>query len=297
MVRTIALTFSIAVTIAALDAHAAGMVTSLDDIEFWVGTGSNRSAIAIDWDSETSDDEALVWGYRWDESATGEEMLLAVLAADERLFAKLNDTSGNDTRLYGLGYDLNDNGQFAIDDGTIFSDDGIAYGDESANVSPGDPEDVYQEGWHSAQFWHYAVAEGESFPATDEWSSSQRGMSTRMLMDGSWDSWAIAPLADFLEVFATNPHAAEPPGLAGDFNHDGVVNSADYVVWRNADRSDAEYTIWKANYGRAQANANGVPEPGAATLFTFALFVLTIAAGGSRDEHQSHRGCRPRLKS
>ncbi|WP_425395242.1 PEP-CTERM sorting domain-containing protein [Aeoliella sp.] len=78
-------------------------------------------------------------------------------------------------------------------------------------------------------------------------------------------------------------------GDAGDFNDDGVVNIADYVVWRNnlgsnhilgghgdenGDSFDVvdedDYTIWKANFGHVSSEAaaatSPIPEPGALGL-------------------------------
>jgi hypothetical protein len=59
----------------------AGPVDSFDDITFWVGSGSQSSALAIDW-VEGNADESLVWGYRYDGSKTSEDKLRAILAAD-----------------------------------------------------------------------------------------------------------------------------------------------------------------------------------------------------------------------
>src|SRR4029079_5529191 len=39
------------------------------------------------------------------------------------------------------------------------------------------------------------------------------------------------------------------PGLAGDFNRDGGVDAADYVVWRKTDGTQAEYVMWRSNFG------------------------------------------------
>jgi hypothetical protein len=80
-----------------------------------------------------------------------------------------------------------------------------------------------------------------------------------------------------------------PDVLAGDYNEDGVVNAADFVVWRNsngmtgsglpadsnADGSvDIEdYNWWVANFGERLENAETatVPESSQAALFTVAL--------------------------
>jgi hypothetical protein len=61
-------------------------------------------------------------------------------------------------------------------------------------------------------------------------------------------------------------------GLAGDFNGDGRVNAADYVVWRKTDGSQAGYNAWRMNFGATSGSgaavlgASQVPEPSAAVL-------------------------------
>lgn len=51
----------------------------------------------------------------------------------------------------------------------------------------------------------------------------------------------------------------------GDFNHDGIVNIADYTKWRNnlgsGMDSDA-YALWKANFGLVLGQVSGVPSGG-----------------------------------
>lgn len=78
--------------------------------------------------------------------------------------------------------------------------------------------------------------------------------------------------------------------LAGDYNDDGTVNAADYVVWRNNLGAPsgtlpndvdggvigaAQYETWKSNFGLAAENgalaSTTVPEP--ASLLTIGLAV------------------------
>ena len=63
--------------------------------------------------------------------------------------------------------------------------------------------------------------------------------------------------------------------LAGDFNEDGAVDAADYVVWRKTGGSQDEYNTWRTNFGRTAggggsaaslASQSPVPEPSAASL-------------------------------
>ena len=36
--------------------------------------------------------------------------------------------------------------------------------------------------------------------------------------------------------------------ISGDFNHDGNVNMADYVIWRNTNGSIADYDVWRGKF-------------------------------------------------
>lgn len=167
---------------------------TFDDIDFWVGSGANEAALVIDWNDGKSP-ESLLWGYRWDGSATGEDMLTAVVAADSRLYATLGVDTGFGTPVYGLGYNL-DNGGFGTSPTLTFID-GIATISDSADTDdarmPSDADDHYSEGWNSG-FWGYYVG-GQG--ATASWQSSLTGMSGRVLVDGTWDGWSFAPSFDF----------------------------------------------------------------------------------------------------
>jgi hypothetical protein len=71
----------------------------------------------------------------------------------------------------------------------------------------------------------------------------------------------------------------QPAGLEGDFNNDGQVDAADYVVWRKSGGSQAEYDLWRANFGTAATDggsgqAGQVPEPATATAVLVAVMML-----------------------
>ena len=97
-------------------------------------------------------------------------------------------------------------------------------------------------------------------------------------------------------------------GTPGDYNDDGMVNAADYIVWRNNEgqsftlpneRPDAstpgvpdteDYGFWVSQFGSGEGGARAVvPEPGSAAL---TLFVLLSAS--CRRRHLAYpRGSRP----
>jgi autotransporter-associated beta strand protein len=66
-------------------------------------------------------------------------------------------------------------------------------------------------------------------------------------------------------------------GLAGDFDSDGDVDGADFLVWQRGGSptpmSSGDLAVWKSNYG-ATGGIRAVPEPGAGMLA-----MLGVAAG------------------
>ncbi len=87
-----------------------------------------------------------------------------------------------------------------------------------------------------------------------------------------------------------------------DYNHDGVVNAADYAMWRktrgqtvtkysgadgNGDGivNDADYMVWRSNIGNTSGGTHGagslvdftVPEPSSCSLVLFAAFLTILS--------------------
>jgi hypothetical protein len=69
-------------------------------------------------------------------------------------------------------------------------------------------------------------------------------------------------------------------GLPGDYNRDGTVDAADYVMWRKTDSGNSQgYTDWQANFGTGMGSGSagaslsdaGVPEPVTHVLSMFAV--------------------------
>lgn len=81
-------------------------------------------------------------------------------------------------------------------------------------------------------------------------------------------NWRVSYNANDVQLLVGNP---------GDFNNDGIVDSRDYVVWRNNSLGPLNYAAWRSHFGVAYASGarlegnNGVPEPASALLFAFAM--------------------------
>jgi hypothetical protein len=73
--------------------------------------------------------------------------------------------------------------------------------------------------------------------------------------------------------------------LTGDYNHNGVVDAADYVVWRNTNSGNAQaYADWRANFGAhlgSGSGAGGVSPSNAAVPEPAVLALLTLTVVGT----------------
>ncbi|HEY2760904.1 MAG TPA: hypothetical protein VGI75_09175, partial [Pirellulales bacterium] len=45
--------------------------------------------------------------------------------------------------------------------------------------------------------------------------------------------------------------------LSGDYDHNGIVDAADYVVWRMGNGTQSQYDAWRANYGNSTSAGAG----------------------------------------
>jgi hypothetical protein len=93
------------------------------------------------------------------------------------------------------------------------------------------------------------------------------------------------------------------PGVPGDYNDNGTVDAADYVLWRKYNGqsvalandgtpntvSNADYDMWRANYGMTVGSSSGaglsassIPEPASAMLLILAAVAIAGAFCGRR---------------
>jgi hypothetical protein len=101
--------------------------------------------------------------------------------------------------------------------------------------------------------------------------------------------WTDQGLSDVTDVITYT--LATPPGVLGDYNGNGAVDGADYVLWRNGGPlqnegdqpgviNNADYTFWRAHFGAtsgsgAATGTAAVPEPATAFLW-FAVAALLV---------------------
>lgn len=184
----------------------------LSDIQVWVGSGSNEAGFVVDWNNGVSN-VSLAWGYRWDGTATGEDMLRALAGSNTGLYANLGYFGpGLGYAVFGLGVHLDQNGTFGVSPPLSFvSGISTLNGTTGLNEArqPTDSGDLYQEGWFSAGYWSYWTKNS----STDAWQYSPVGMSSSVLTNGNWQGWSFAP--NFAGSAPVDPVPAILPGGGG----------------------------------------------------------------------------------
>jgi hypothetical protein len=102
---------------------------------------------------------------------------------------------------------------------------------------------------------------------------------------------------------------APPVFPTGDYNNNGRVDAADYVVWRNQNGQNVpagtgadgsgngavgpeDYTFWRTRFGQTVGSASGlttnaVPEPTTAAM----VFITALALTTSRRRHNRPIAC------
>ncbi len=88
--------------------------------------------------------------------------------------------------------------------------------------------------------------------------------------------WEVSYLANSVQLAVILP---------GDFNHDAIVNAADYIVWRTNDGTEEGYNLWRDNFGNSASGSGtdtshalaSVPEPASVLLMLLAMLPLASA--------------------
>ena len=121
-------------------------------------------------------------------------------------------------------------------------------------------------------------------------SSTGTFAATNLPSLGGGNSWQLNYLSDGVELKVV----AGAVGVPGDFNNNGVVDAADYVLWRNGgplqnEVSDPgvvnaqDYTDWRARFGNTSGSGSGlgsssaVPEPTTLSICGLALLLTGVS--------------------
>ena len=205
------------------DSSADGTFT-FDMIKNWSGTGANRAAMVLQF-NDSREEYALVFGYRFDGTSTGLEMMETIVKNNPRLYWLTQSGTAYGSTFAAMGWDADNDGDIALmKNGVIYEleeDWNVFYTTSSDYDSwtAVDNDDYWRAGWYSNGYWSYWVK--SSAEATFSYSSY--GISGRTITDGCWDGWNFAAgfMSSAWKTFAAAP-AAEAATYPTAFNNDGI---------------------------------------------------------------------------
>lgn len=176
---------------------------TFDDIQYWIGSGSKRVALLIDWHLK-GEQEALVWGYRFDgEKSTG-DMLEEIANSDPRLYLAIGQSgSFGGFVLFGIAYQTKPTAQplqiiykekpLTLKSRNVFFIN--ANGDDKKApdlLTITDPTAKWQHGWLTNGYWAYLHKDTR----LAKFGYSSTGMWTTDLKDNSWHALCFSSLTN-----------------------------------------------------------------------------------------------------
>jgi hypothetical protein len=201
---------------------------SLDDIQLWTGSGTNRAALVVEWNppivfNNTTvpapvANKTLVWGYRFNGPATGTRMFNAIVAANPQLYAVETVDPALGTGVEAIGFNLNRSGLAGLTDGIVTNrsntfTNGILTNpnlnaDATYSLNSGD---LFWSSDYNGPYWQIWNELGDSGGFTNspnrgtnaffdpttythgQWSYAGSGLDGLTLTNGSWIGFSIAP--------------------------------------------------------------------------------------------------------
>ena len=139
-----------------------------------------------------------MWGYRWNGTATGEQMFDAIVASDPRLFAEQNgfDTGFGDI-VFGVGYAASGDEPIQLTPSLSFNSQNLAlvgsYGAVDDSRTAVNAGDLWLEGLNTGYWAYYNSTDTRLSVSESDWDSSNTGMTDRILDNGDFDGWIFAP--------------------------------------------------------------------------------------------------------
>jgi sulfatase modifying factor 1 len=124
----------------------------------------------------------------------------------------------------------------------------------------------------------------------EEWNEFRLNQPYRGVRGGSWNGGTLYSLASDHEIAFPTSELADlgfrvatlTVPVPGDFDGNGTVEPADYLVWRHNNGSVADYNLWRAHYGQsisgsgASIESASVPEPSSLALLMVLGVILTL---------------------
>jgi len=146
--------------------------------------------LIIQW-NDNNTPQALAWGYKWNGTKYGLDIINDVAKEDKKLFYLTHYTGGMGNTLAGIGFEASGSVNAKIGNGISCESptDGVVYAhayDYDDWKPCGGTNPRWGSGWF-VSYWSYWVA--DNYKVGDKWEYSGWGASSRELENNSVDAW------------------------------------------------------------------------------------------------------------
>ena len=202
-----------------------------NDIRCWIGEGTNRCAVVVDFNDGGIGDRSFAWGYRWNGEAPHVKAILDEITVYDTRLKMFASSSDYGTFIDAFAYDVDgDGGTFEH----VWNDDAYAYDfvkSDADDIFPA-TSDVYSfdpvtsNHVYTGVAWMQLAGTGTAFEDV-VFADTPNGVDFTNPEDGQWICWRLCPyesVSDYewnpvgYECIETSPYipvAAVPANLSG----------------------------------------------------------------------------------
>ena len=159
----------------------------MDNIRFWVGNGTNKCAVVVDFNDDELGDRSFAWGFRWTGAAPNVKAILDEITAKDKRLKMFARTTEYGSFIDAFAYDADgDGGTFTLS-GYLKSDDD--------DIFPALESTSFIDEWtgnyvYSGTSWMLLSGTGESFEEID-FIEASNGADLTIPENGEWICWRI----------------------------------------------------------------------------------------------------------
>jgi len=161
----------------------------MDNIRFWLGSGTNECAIVVDFNDGSVEECSFAWGYRWNGTAPSVRAILDEITAKDQRLKMFFHSSEYGSFIDAFAYDADgDGGTFTLS-GFVKSDADDLF---PATESKQDIDDETGNIIYSGTSWMQLYGTGTSF-ADVTFTETPNGVDLMNPQDGEWYCWRLCP--------------------------------------------------------------------------------------------------------
>ena len=176
-------------------AQALPRAETLDDIAYWVGSGTNRCAVVIDFNDDSASYCSFAWGYRWNGDAPSMKAILDEITASDPRLKMFASSSEYGSFIDAFAYDADgDGGTFErVWNSSTYAYDHVKSDDDDIFPTLESMSYVDDKTGHSiyeGTSWMQLYGRGESFEDI-AFAETPNGVDLTEPENGQWICWRI----------------------------------------------------------------------------------------------------------